>query len=361
MRWIWPARPVEVRVGQHHRRALCVQRLDVERPAAHHRAARVELVQLVQRHLVPDVLGHDRDVGADDAGVGSLHVDHEGGRRGIVDALHVLHVVRVDDTVRRDPERERHVRGGERLAVAPPHARAQLVGDRQAVRRLRVGGRRRVLEVGRPGRDADVQQGVVHLVEDEVRRGVVGAEDVGLGVDVVAVRQAPVGGEVAARVRIRQGGGGSRGGGRQHPRRHQDDGDAAERRGGAGHRGEFTEVLTVESTFGRSCPAPAVAWDTDARPHPGRALPRDRPRPVVVGAAAAAGGADEARPRPPPVPRQVRSAAGRGVPAPLLRAAASCVLDPFMGSGTTLVEASALGDGRGRRATSRRSTACSSG
>ncbi len=50
------------------------------------------------------------------------------------------------------------------------------------------------------------------------------------------------------------------------------------------------------------------------------ALRGDRPRAVVVGGSAAAGRADEARSRAPPLPRQVRPAARRGLPRPVLLA-----------------------------------------
>ena len=53
-------------------------------------------------------------------------------------------------------------------------------------------------------------------------------------------------------------------------------------------------------------------------------------------------GADEARPSTPSLPREVRAAARGGVPA-ALRAPGDLVWDPFAGSGTTLVEANALG------------------
>ena len=82
-----------------------------------------------------------------------------------------------------------------------------------------------------------------------------------------------------------------------------------------------------------------VAVDT------GSALPGDRPRALVVGARAARAGADEARPPAPPVSRQVRAAARRGVLDRYV-APGGRVLDPFAGSGTTLVR-------RSNRATTR--------
>ena len=80
----------------------------------------------------------------------------------------------------------------------------------------------------------------------------------------------------------------------------------------------------------------------------------------MVGARPARARADEARPPAAPVPRQVHPAARRD-PARALRAPGGRVLDPFAGSGTTLVQALECGLRRGRRRTSPRSTACSCG
>ena len=64
-----------------------------------------------------------------------------------------------------------------------------------------------------------------------------------------------------------------------------------------------------------------------------------RPRPLLVGGGAPGARADEARPPAAPVPRQVRPAARRGAARPLRRRRAGASLDPFAGSGTTLVQA----------------------
>ena len=63
--------------------------------------------------------------------------------------------------------------------------------------------------------------------------------------------------------------------------------------------------------------------------------------PVVVGGRASGAGAHEARASAAPVPREVRAAAGRGL-APQILQGRTCVLDPFAGSGTTLVQATSL-------------------
>ncbi len=73
-------------------------------------------------------------------------------------------------------------------------------------------------------------------------------------------------------------------------------------------------------------------------PDPDPALRRARSRALVVGAGSTGARADEARPSPPSVSRQVRASAGRGA-ARALRTTGGRVLDPFAGSGTTLVQA----------------------
>ena len=70
----------------------------------------------------------------------------------------------------------------------------------------------------------------------------------------------------------------------------------------------------------------------------GRALRGARPRALLVGAAASRAGADEARPSPASLPREVHPAARRGASRRHVPAGGR-VLDPFAGSGTTLVQA----------------------
>ena len=191
---------VEVLVRHQHRRAVRVHRLHVERAAPDHRTARVELGDLVRRHLVPDVLRHDRHEGAEDAGVVLLQLQLDDGGAERLDAGDVGGVVAVHVRVRRHVEREDHVGRGEWLAVAPAQPLPQVVGDRLPILRLRVLVGRRVLGVGAAVGDAVVQEEVVDLGEDEVRSRVERGEDVRLVVDRVVVGQAEVRGQVARRV-----------------------------------------------------------------------------------------------------------------------------------------------------------------
>ena len=82
----------------------------------------------------------------------------------------------------------------------------------------------------------------------------------------------------------------------------------------------------------------------------GRALrgARGRPPPLLVGVGASRARADEARPSAAPVPREVHPAARRGAARRYVRPGGR-VLDPFAGSGTTLVQCARIGLRRRRR------------
>ena len=79
----------------------------------------------------------------------------------------------------------------------------------------------------------------------------------------------------------------------------------------------------------------------------GCALRGDRPRALVVGGGAPRAGADEARPQAPSVPRQVRPAARRGLPAPL-RLARPARLGPVRRLGDDARRGERLRRARGR-------------
>ncbi|MFN8630224.1 MAG: hypothetical protein U0838_07855 [Chloroflexota bacterium] len=130
-----PAPPLVV-AGDGQRGALLPLAED-ERARAHGLVVR-ERLDLLGRHLAPEMLGHDRHDEARVVGLGRLEVELDGGRVGRLDRGQVHEELGVlpEAVVVDEVERVRHVRRGQRLAVLPCQAVAEVERDRLAVGRV---------------------------------------------------------------------------------------------------------------------------------------------------------------------------------------------------------------------------------